>query len=176
MLMDDISAIRDLCTRRFSVKYIQDLHLKYRSFLQSMYTAVKTDRVLKKKMKAGKITQDDYEQRVGDVIEGIVEDLKNSCKNVSFDKVYRELAREDNRNNAWTDEDVGEDELRDRWESGNIEQFLSSEANDKIEEEGGKMMLSARYDESDDEDLEVPDDEDCSSEDDNISDDSEEDY
>ncbi|KAL6915004.1 hypothetical protein FSST1_012764 [Fusarium sambucinum] len=171
-------AIRDLCARRFSVKYIQDLHVKYRSFLQSMYTAVKTDRVMKKKQRAGTITQEDYNQRMKDVIEGIAEDLKDQCKNVTFDKVYGELAREDDRNKAWTAEDLKKDELQDRWESGEIKQFLSKEANDKIEEEGGKVMLAAEYnedDDDDDEDLDVPDDEDCSSEDDCMSDDSDDD-
>ncbi|EXL69186.1 hypothetical protein FOPG_14815 [Fusarium oxysporum f. sp. conglutinans race 2 54008] len=107
-----------------------------------------------------------------DVIEGIAEDLQDQCKNVTFNKVYGELASEDKRNNAWTDEDLKEDELRDRWESGEIKQFLSSKANDKIEEEGGKVMVSAQYEENDDEDLEVPEDGDCSSEDDSISGDS----
>ncbi|KAI8412450.1 hypothetical protein FOFC_05707 [Fusarium oxysporum] len=166
------SAIRDLCARRFSIKYIQDLHQNYRSFLQSIYTVVKTDRVIKKKLKIGKITQADYDQRMKDVIEGIAEDLQDQCKNVTFNKVYGELASEDKRNNAWTDEDLKEDELRDRWESGEIKQFLSSKANDKIEEEGGKVMVSAQYEENDDEDLEVPEDGDCSSEDDSISGDS----
>ncbi|EON99518.1 hypothetical protein UCRPA7_4956 [Phaeoacremonium minimum UCRPA7] len=173
-LTDNISAIRDLCARRFSVKYIQDLHQKYRSFLQSMYTAVKTDRVIKKKLRMGKITQKDYEERMKDVIEGIAEELKDQCKNVTFNKVYGELQREDNRNNAWTKEDLEEDELRERWDNGEITQFLSSKANEKIEEEGGEVMMSAQLEEDDDEDLEVPEDGDCSSEDDSISDNSDE--
>lgn len=80
MLTHTIRAIRDLCVRRFSVKYIQDLHQKYRFFLQSMYTAVKSQRVLKKKLKAGKLTQVDYDKKLKDIIEGMVEDLRDvSC-------------------------------------------------------------------------------------------------
>jgi hypothetical protein len=60
--------------------YIQDLHQKYRSFLQSKHMAVKADRVIKKKLKTGKIIQEQYGERMKDVIDGIVEDLKDvSC-------------------------------------------------------------------------------------------------
>lgn len=46
-----------------------------------MYTVIKTDRVMKKKLKQNKVTQEDYNTRMSDIIEGIVEDLKNvSCE------------------------------------------------------------------------------------------------
>lgn len=91
--------------------------------------------------------------------------------NVTFSKVYGELEREDTRNNARTNEDLEKYELRERWDSGEIKQFLSSKADASIEKEGGKEMLEAQYEDSD-EDLEVGDD---SSEDDSVSSASDED-
>lgn len=85
--------------------------------------------------------------------------------------MYGELEKEDVRNNAWRNEDLKEHELRESWESGEIKQFMSSEADASIEQEGGKEMLDAQYEDSD-EDLEVGDD---SSEDDSVSSDDDED-
>lgn len=77
-----------------------------------------------------------------------------------------------------------EEELQSRWESGEIQQFLSSKAEDNIEEQGGMEDITRKLDSPDsdeddddysdeDEDLEVPEEE--SSEDDTLSDESDDD-